>query len=122
MEYNGNSLQRSINDTVRMAAVIAFGGLQNKVKMPKFLENCAGSFLYEQLTCMIDAGKINEAENQLLNMIDVNEKSDLEIALEVYDYMNDKEDCFLEQNDYTREEIEEGVKTVMVLFGYQGIF
>ena len=119
MEYNGNSLRRSIKDTVRMAAVIAFGGLQNKVKMTKFLENCAGSFLYEQLTCMIDAGKINEAENELLNMIDVNEKLDLEIALAVYDYMNDKEDCFLEQNDYTREEIEEGVKSVMVLFGYQ---
>lgn len=122
MEYSGNSLRRSIKNTVRMAAIIAFGGLQDKVKMPKFIENCAGSSLYEQLTHMIDAGEINEAENELLDVIDANEKSDLEMALAIYDYMNDKEDRFLEQNDYTREEIEDGIKSVMVMFGYQGIF
>lgn len=122
MEYSGNSLRRSIKNTVRIAAIIAFGGLQDKVKMPKFLENCTGSFLYEQLIHMIDSGKINEAENELLNMIDVYEKSNLEIALAVYDYINDKEDCFLEQNGYSREEIEDGVKSVMAMYGYRGIF
>ncbi len=122
MEYSGNSLRCSIKNTVRMAAIIAFGGLQDKVQMPKFTENCAGSSLYERLTHMIDAGELNEAENDLLDVIDVNKKTDLEMALAIYDYMNDKEDSFLEQNDYTREEIEDGIKMVMVLYGYQGIF
>ena len=71
---------------------------------------------------MIDAGEINEAENELMDVIDYDDKSDLEMALAVYDYMNDKEDEFLEDNQFTREEIEEGVKNVLVGYGYQGIF
>ena len=118
MKYSGNSFRCSINNTVRMAAIISFGELQDKMKIPKFIENCTRSSLYEQLTHMIDVGEINEAENELLDAIDANEKSDLEMELGIYDYMNDKEDSFLEQYDYTREEIEDGIKSVMVLFGY----
>lgn len=122
MENRGNYLTRNIKNTIRMAAIIAFGGLQDKYKMPKFMENCAGSSLYERLTHMIDDGKINEAENELMDELDFYDKADLAMALAVYDYMNDKEDRFLEENHYTREEIEDGVKNVLVGYGYQGIF
>lgn len=122
METSGNYLTRNIKNTIRMAAIIAFGGLQDKVKMPKFMENCAGSSFYERLTHMIDEGKINEAENELIDEIDFHVKADLAMALAVYDYINDKEDGFLEEHHYTREEIEDGVKNVLVGFGYEGIF
>lgn len=122
MQYSRNIIKKEIHNTIRMAAIIAFGACQNKIKMPKFIENCAGSSRYERLTHMIDAGKINEAENELMDVIDYDDKSDLEMALAVYDYMNDKEDEFLEDNHFTREEIEEGVKNVLVGYGYQGIF
>lgn len=122
MENRGNYLTRNIKNTIRMAAIIAFGGLQDKVKMPKFMENCAGASFYEHLTQMIDDGMINEAENELMDNIDFHDKIDLAMALAVYDYMNDKDDEFLEENYYTREEIEDGVKNVLVGYGYQGIF
>ena len=83
MKYSGNSFRCSINNTVRMAAIISFGELQDKMKIPKFIENCTRSSLYEQLTHMIDVGEINEAENELLDAIDANEKSDLEMELEI---------------------------------------
>lgn len=122
MENSGNYMKRSIRNTIRMAAIIAFGACQDQIKMPKFIENCAGSSLYERLTHMIDVGEINEAENELMDAIDYDDKSYLEMALAVYDYMNDKEDEFLEDNHFTREEIEEGVKNVLMGYGYQGIF
>ncbi len=68
-----------------------------RCKCPNSPRIVRGSSLYERLTHMIDAGELNEAENDLLDVIDVNKKTDLEMALAIYDYMNDKEDSFLEQ-------------------------
>ena len=37
----------------------------------------------------------------------------LEVALQIYKYINDKDDAFLERSSYSREEVEEGILSVM---------
>ena len=54
---------------------------------------------------MIDLGKINEAENILLDSIDyTNNNEVIEVAL-FYQYLSEKDNKFLENNNYTKEEI-----------------
>lgn len=121
MEFSNDIVSRGIKDMVRMAAIIAFGACQDKFKKPKFVENCVGTSLYEQLLHLIDDGKINEAENQMLESINIEEKLDLEMALSVYSYINEKEDSFLEDSGFMREEIVYGIKSVMAMYGYEGL-
>ena len=54
---------------------------------------------------MIDSGKIGEAEDRLFESADVR----LSDALRFYDYCNGKDDAFLEQNGFSREEIVSGI-------------
>ena len=59
---------------------------------------------------MIDLGKINEAENILLDSIDyTNNNEVIEVAL-FYQYLSEKDNKFLENNNYTKEEVLSGFK------------
>lgn len=121
MSYRLDGLGRDIQDILRMAGIIMAGAFQEKYRQPKFIENGAQEKWNRHFFQMIDAGKVNEAENELMEKL-VHDKEtgtldavSLSMALEVYEYMNEKEEDFLENNHYSREEILEGVKRVLSL-------
>ena len=67
---------------------------------------------------MIDSGKINEAENILLDSIDyTNNNEVIEVAL-FYQYLSEKDNKFLENNNYTKEEVMSGFKQLLMQSGY----
>ena len=76
---------------------------------------------YNFLCALVDNGQINEAENRLTDILDVNDKSKLELALNFYDYLNTKDTDFLEENDFSREEIKDGIKSVTKIYGCESI-
>ena len=45
----------------------------------------------------------------------------LKLALAFYDYLNTKENDFLDSNEYSREEIRDGIQNVMKMYGYSGL-
>lgn len=64
---------------------------------------------------MIDLGKINEAENILLDSIDyTNNNEVIEVAL-FYQYLSEKDNKFLENNNYTKEEVLSGFKQLLII-------
>ena len=70
---------------------------------------------------MIDNGQINEAENLMLDDIDYSDKKELAAALLFYQYLSEKKKDFLQDHDYSDEEILEGVKQVLKKAGYGDI-
>lgn len=76
---------------------------------------------YRRLQVMVDEGKINEAENLLSDQMDAESHQDFLLSLLFYDYLNKKTDEFLEKNNYTREEITEGLKYAVHMHGYGGM-
>lgn len=70
---------------------------------------------------LIDAGEINEAENRLYDLISEGDMWALETALLFYSYLNDKTDEFLEENDFSRDEIISGLKNVVARYGLNGM-
>ena len=55
---------------------------------------------------------INQAENVLYDELDRDEDSTIEVALGFYDYLNELPAEFLAMNEYSREEINEGIKAL----------
>lgn len=70
---------------------------------------------------MIDNGQINEAENLMLDDIDYSDKKGLAAALLFYQYLSEKKKDFLQDHDYSDEEILEGAKQILQKAGYGDI-
>lgn len=75
--------------------------------------------LLAQLKALADKGKINEAENMLSDRLDGQDEGSLALALEFYLYINEFSNEFLEENNYSRDEIKEGIMDVSKIFGIQ---
>ena len=73
---------------------------------------------YKKLTAMIDDGQINEAENLLLYGVEADSRAYFELTLLFYEKLNAKTDEFLEEHDYSREEVLDGIKYVVDFYGY----
>lgn len=131
MEFENNGLKNSIAGTLRLVGILMSGAWNDKYKQPKFVENAAQEGFYQRLLQRIDRGEINEAENELLAYMDEEKgvpkevlkdngtinNTILNMGLSVYGYINEKEDVFLEQNNYCRQEIEEGIRGLLMRFG-----
>ena len=131
MEFENNGLKNSIAGTLRLVGILISGAWSDKYKQPKFIENAAQEDFYKTLLQRIDRGEINEAENELLAYMDEEKGVTKEVlkdngtinniilnmGLSVYGHINEKEDVFLEQNNYCRQEIEEGIRGLLMRFG-----
>ena len=72
----------------------------------------------KRLKMLVDDNKINEAENELFDKLDISSYKDFFIGMEFYKYLNSKEDEFLNSSDYTREEIIEGLSDLSKKYGF----
>lgn len=73
---------------------------------------------YLSLRQMLDDGEINQAENLLQEELDIHDRADLGMALLFYRSLNRKSDEFLEDHNFSREEIRDGISYVVDLYGY----
>ena len=122
MLQDKKSLTGKIGDTIRLCMYLICGASQNKYKQPKFVENSAEDSIYYELTALIDAGKLNEAEDVMFDRLNPRNADDYYTMLCVYDYMNGLDDDYLEANDFTREEIEDGVPEITGIYDTEGLY
>ena len=111
-------IMRIIKEMVRVLVSLAFGKKYVSVELEK--ENkyeVSGKNLKDFLD-MIDLGQINEAENILLDNIDYTNKEEVMAAALFYQYLSEKDNEFLENNNYTKEEVLSGFKQLLMQSGY----
>ena len=73
--------------------------------------------LHNKLVNLINENKINEAEDLLFDSLDLNNKKYLEVAIDFYSRLTKLDDATLELNDFTKEEIAEGLADVSNKYG-----
>lgn len=112
-------IMRLVHEMIRTLIKLIFGIGINRWEDVQVPEETKERYL--RWRRMIDDGKINEAENLLLDNLDVNDRKEFELALLFYAHLNQKEDAFLEEHRFSREEVMEGVKYVVNLYGYGGM-
>lgn len=115
-------LLRSIQDISRLISTLLLG--RERIEFEEDInekENKEAIRLYRQLRTMADQGQINEAENLLSEEMLEGDKVYLELALDFYLYLNNFEDDFLEEHDYSREEILDGIRMLGEDWGIAGL-
>lgn len=117
MIYKQDYIMRIINDLVRFLAKIFFNKDTVTYQLPDEENYTQTDYLHKQLLSMIRQGKINEAENLLFQYLDPDDKKYLELALDFYERLNSLDDSFLEKSNFSREEIEQGLRAIAKEFG-----
>lgn len=112
MAYENDVIMRQVRDMARMLAKILFGKDTPTYELEQNEIQTSSDDLYSRLIAMVKQGKINQAENVLYDELDRDEDSTIEVALGFYNYLNELPVEFLAMNEYSREEINEGIKAL----------
>ncbi|MBD5522827.1 MAG: hypothetical protein HDR04_00095 [Lachnospiraceae bacterium] len=114
-------IMRIIKEMVRVLFSLMLG--KKYVSVEQEAKNgyeVSGKKLNELLT-MIDNGEINEAENLMLEDIDYSNRNELAAAALFYQYLSEKNDEFLQKNNYSKEEVLDGINQIMQKAGYKDL-
>lgn len=76
---------------------------------------------YLELLALIQAGEINEAENKLLDGLDSDDMEHFKMALMFYYHLNEIDFNFLEEHNYSKNEITDGLRYVSSIYGYDSM-
>ncbi len=123
MQYDDEKdyIMRMIKECTRILFSLLFGKKYTQVVLPQ--ENkyeVAGNRL-DIYKNMADQGNINEAENLLLENINYNNKDEVIAAVLFYQYISGKGEEFLNQYNYSEEEVYAGLKSLAKMAGYSEV-
>ena len=113
-------LMNQINVMVKYIAETIFNKRDESytIKPEKYYEINTQGKMITYLYDLVDEGKINLAENILFDKIDKSRDFDLfEAGVDFYIYLNTKTDEFLEESDFSRQEILDGLEDLQKKFG-----
>lgn len=113
-------IMRLIHESVRTLLKLLFNIDEVKEEEIEF-ESMELETIYRKLKLLAVNGNINEAENQLSELLDGENQEIFKMAILFYDYINTFEDEKLERAGYSREEIDEGILMAARIYGYDGM-
>jgi hypothetical protein len=111
---------RLIKEMVRAVLKLLFN-IDTDSPTSELLEDSEEKAVLNTLLDMVDDGKVNEAENEIDEMTENLNQNNLKVALLFYSYLNGKSDEFLEDNNFSRDEIKEGLETIVSRYGLDSI-
>ncbi len=114
--FEQDYIVRLIKEMVRAVLRLLF---KSDIDLPaeELLKDTEKRSMLENLLDKIDAGNIDEAENELSDMVDGKDREGLTAALLFYSHLNEKDDAFLKAHDFSREEIKAGLADVAECYG-----
>ena len=118
--FEQDYIMRLIKEMVRTILKLIFD-IDKESPTAELLEEQEEKETLDKLLLLVDNGNINQAENKLYELLAEESRTNLKIALLFYSYLNEKNDAFLEEHDFSREEVEEGLRTVVSQYGLSGI-
>ena len=122
MAVQDDHMIRNIQDVGRLIAKLLLHEQQPDYRLPENEEDYTeADKLFSTVMKLAEEGKINEAENRLYDLLEDKDPDALKIALAFYDHMNGFDTEFLDEADYSREEIRDGICDVLKRFGYGGM-
>ena len=122
MIQDKKTLAGKIAGNIRCCMALVCGMSENKYKQPKFLENCAEDSVYYRIVRLADEGYFDAAENLMYDTLNPLDKDEYYTMLAAYEYMNDFDDDFLEKNNFSREEIEDGIAEITKKHDTEGLY
>ena len=113
-------IMRLIKEAVRMLLKLLFN-IDTVSPAIEQLNDLSRQGTYNGLEQKLDEGDINEAEEELFEILDGTDREDLKLAIMFYSYLNEKDDDFLSAHQFSRREIKDGLIEVLHRYGVAGM-
>ncbi len=123
--FEQDYVMRQIRQIIKIMVKILFNVDDMNTSLTLLQNNTEARETAEDLLNMIDAGNISEAVNDVSVLIKTGTMENLLIGLTFYSHLNEKDDDYLEANDFSRDKIENGIKHLLSEYGLDdmsGIF
>lgn len=114
--FEEDYIMRQIREMVRMLLNLLFQ-MDLEEDSEELLRGTKENEVLRELLEMVDDGRINEAENRVYELCEDGEMANLKVMLLFYDYLNGKSDEYLEQCEFSREELKEDMRDLLAGFG-----
>ena len=111
-------IMRMIKEMARVLFSLMLGKQYTQVELPGENRFSVSRKNLGDLKEMADRGKINEAENLLLENLDYENKEEVTAAVLFYEYVGQMEEGFLKKNGYSLEEVYDGLMQIARNSGY----
>lgn len=113
-------IMRLIHEVVRTLLKLIFN-VDQKPEEEIVADDEEISEMYNELLNVLEVDGINHAEDRLYEMLDSGERSAFKVALYFYDHINSFDEDMLEQYNFCREEIKDGLLKAAKMYGYDNI-
>lgn len=125
-DFERDYVMRIIRDMVRFITTVVFGRTEPYVDTECLSKADAGSVppsvtTYAEIIRMVDEGDINGAEDLLYERLDTTDTGYLEAGLAFYRHLTELSDRQLEECDYSREEVLDGLHELSRMYGIEGL-
>lgn len=114
--FEEDYIMRQIREMVRMLLKLLFQ-MDLEEDSEELLRGTKENEVLRELLEMVDDGRINEAENRVYELYEDGEMANLKVMLLFYDYLNGKSDEYLEECEFSREELKEDMRDLLAGFG-----
>lgn len=114
--FEEDYIMRQIREMVRMLLKLLFQ-MDLEEDSEELLRGTKENEVLRELLEMVDDGRINEAENRVYELCEDGEMANLKVMLLFYDYLNGKSDEYLEECEFSREELKEDMRDLLAGFG-----
>ena len=114
--YEKDYIMRLIHGISQVLARLLLGKEMEEEGEVILLREKAARDQNDYLRGMIDAGRVNAAEEKLFDLLETvvwDDREKAALAIAFYDYLNSKDDAFLEAADFSREEIIRGMEDAL---------
>ena len=117
--YEQDYIMRSITNLIRFLSKIFYGKDIAVYELTENEEYIQSDSLHKSLLALLSSGKINEAENLLFDKFNFNNNRQMMVAIDFYKRLNMLDDETLKENNFSRKEIEEGLRDIAKRSGIQ---
>ena len=120
MTFDGEKdyIMRIIKEMARVLFSLMLGKKYFAVEMERDNGYEVSGRKLDELLDMIDRGDINKAENLLLEKLDYSDKGSVSAAALFYQYLSEKDEDFLIEHDFSKEEVLDGMNRLLQKSGY----
>lgn len=118
--FEKDYIMRMVKEAVRMLLKLLFN-IDTAVPIEEIIAHAEEKDITERLISMAQEGKINEAENELMDLCGDGDRRFLKTALVFYYRLAEMDSDFLVENNYTETEIKEGTENIIDIYGLKDL-
>ncbi len=117
--YKNDWIMTEITKAIKFLLLVLFNKKEVDLEYIYVLESPRYKLEFERIKELLKEGRASEAEDLLFENEDSSDMVNFEIALWFYNELNTMEDKKLAEMDFTRAEIRDGLRDLLMLYGFE---